>query len=211
MRDLRLALIRHGATQWNASRRFQGRSDVPLSDEGRAQARALAAALAGERFDAVYASDLVRAFETARIVAEPHRLAVVADERLREFDFGAWEGLTWDEIVASRPHLQDTGRTLARRYAPEGGETFEAVRARVGAFFDGLGKAFAGRSQAHVAVVMHAGPLHAALEVLRLDPPRDGPPVSFAAASLTRVAMEAGRPRLISLGDVRHLDTTRRP
>ena len=193
-----LILIRHGATAWNASRRFQGHSDVPLSEEGRSQARRLAVRLRGERFDAIYASDLMRAVETASIVAEPHGLDVRRDPRLREFDFGEWEGLTWDQIVATRPHLREQALTAASLYAPDGGETFAAVCERLRPFFDELRAAPVGRA----AVVMHAGPLHAALAVLGLA----GEGQRFAPASLTRIAMEDGHPRLISLSDVRHLD-----
>jgi broad specificity phosphatase PhoE len=172
---------------------------VPLSDEGRSQARRLAARLRGERLDAIYASDLIRAVETASIVAEPHGLEVRRDPRLREFDFGDWEGLTWDEIVATRPHLRERTLTAASLYAPDGGETFAAVCERLRAFFDELRAAPVG----HAAIVMHAGPLHAALSVLGLT----GEGQRFAPASLTRITMEDGHPRLISLSDVRHLDT----
>jgi broad specificity phosphatase PhoE len=199
-----LTLIRHGATAWNASRRFQGRTDVALSEEGRAQARALAARLATERLDAIYASDLIRARETAGIVAAPHGLTVRPDARLREFDFGAWEGLTWAEIVATRPHLRDAPPTGAALYAPDGGETFDEVRSRIAAFFEAL---FAGTARAaNVAIVAHAGPLHAALAALGLPPTNEhGEAAMFSAASITRIAMEGGRPRLITLSDVRHL------
>ncbi len=166
--------------------------------------RLLSARLRGERFDAIYASDLKRAFETATIVAEPHGLGVRSDPRLREFDFGAWEGLTWDEIVATRPHLRESARTAATRYVPEGGETFEAVRERVASFLAEVTKE--ARSDRRVAVVAHAGPLHAALAALGLPPTDEfGNAAMFSAASLTRITMDGGRPRLITLGDVRHL------
>ena len=96
---------------------------MPLSEEGRSQARRLAGRLRDEHFDAIYASDLIRAVETAAIVAEPHGLEVRRDPRLREFDFGEWEGLTWDEIVATRPHLRERALTSASLYSPDGGET----------------------------------------------------------------------------------------
>jgi broad specificity phosphatase PhoE len=172
---------------------------VPLSEEGRTQARRLSARLRGERFDVIYASDLIRAVETASIVAEPHGLAVRQDARLREFDFGAWEGLTWDEIVATRPHLQEQALTAASLYAPDGGETFALVCERIRPFFDEL----RGNPVGHAAIVMHAGPLHAALAVLGLA--AEGQ--RFGPASLTRITMEEGHPRLISLSDVRHLDS----
>lgn len=92
-----LLLVRHGETDWNAAGRLQGHTDRPLSDYGREQARRLADELAGEALDAIYASDLTRARETAEIVAERLRLPVALDPDLREKDWGNWEGLTSTE------------------------------------------------------------------------------------------------------------------
>ena len=89
-----LLLVRHGETDWNAEGRLQGHTDRPLSDYGREQARRLAAELAGEEFDAVYASDLARARETAEILGARLGLPVVVDADLREKNWGTWEGLT---------------------------------------------------------------------------------------------------------------------
>jgi probable phosphoglycerate mutase len=92
-----LILVRHGETDWNAAGRLQGHTDRPLSDYGREQARRLAGEVSGEQFDAIYASDLARARETAEIVAEQLHLPVVLDPDLREKDWGTWEGLTSTE------------------------------------------------------------------------------------------------------------------
>ena len=89
-----LLLVRHGETDWNADGRLQGQTDRPLSDFGRRQARELAEELAGEELDAVYASDLSRARETAEIVGERLGLPVALDPDLREKDWGTWEGLS---------------------------------------------------------------------------------------------------------------------
>jgi broad specificity phosphatase PhoE len=93
-----LLLVRHGETEWNRTRRFQGHADPPLNETGRGQARALAAELAGERIAFVYASDLARARETAEIIAAPHGLPVVVEPGLREIDVGSWMGLTREEV-----------------------------------------------------------------------------------------------------------------
>jgi broad specificity phosphatase PhoE len=90
----RLLLVRHGETDWNAEGRLQGQTDRPLSDFGRRQARQLAEDLADEKLEAIYASDLSRARETAEIVGERLGLPVALDADLREKDWGTWEGLT---------------------------------------------------------------------------------------------------------------------
>jgi len=87
-------LVRHGETDWNAHGRLQGHTDRPLNDYGRRQAAKLAGELEEEQLDAIYASDLARARETAEILAERLRLPVVLDPDLREKDWGNWEGLT---------------------------------------------------------------------------------------------------------------------
>jgi broad specificity phosphatase PhoE len=92
-----LLLVRHGETDWNAVGRLQGHTDRPLSDYGREQARRLADELAEEEFEAIYASDLARARETAEIVGVQLQLPVVLDPDLREKDWGNWEGLTSTE------------------------------------------------------------------------------------------------------------------
>ena len=110
-----LVLVRHGETDWNAAGRLQGHSDRPLNDYGRRQARELADRLAdGEAITAIYASDLMRARETADIVAARLGLPVAVDPDLREKNWGSWEGLTTDE-------------RLSVEYA---GETTEAHRDR---------------------------------------------------------------------------------
>jgi broad specificity phosphatase PhoE len=203
-----VTLIRHGATTWNASRRFQGRTDVPLSAEGRRQAQAIAAVLDGEPVERIYSSDLARALETARILAESRGIEIVSDPRLREFDFGRWEGLTWEQIVATDSQFADRAPTAAKRYAPEGGESFAAVCARIQSFFDDLQRE---RSDASFAIVTHAGPLHATLNVLGLandGATADRGGISFSPGGITRVTIDGGRARLVALNDLRHLDPT---
>jgi broad specificity phosphatase PhoE len=94
-----LLLVRHGETDWNAEGRLQGHTDRPLNEYGRRQAGELAEQLAEEAVDAIYASDLVRARETAEIVARRLGLEVEVDPDLREKNWGSWEGLTGDERV----------------------------------------------------------------------------------------------------------------
>jgi broad specificity phosphatase PhoE len=116
-----LLLVRHGETDWNADGRLQGHTDRPLSDFGRRQARRLADELADEELEALYASDLLRARETAEIVGERLELPVVLDSDLREKDWGTWEGLTTlerDRVEfvgeSTEAHQERTLRALQR-------------------------------------------------------------------------------------------------
>lgn len=193
--------MRHGRTLWNAANRFQGQTDVPLSDEGRAQAQALAAVLRDETFNRAYSSDLSRARETAHIVLETHDVTIETDVRLREFDFGAWEGLTWNDIVERWPHLADREPTSARVYEPEGGETFAHVCARAKGFLDDL----RARDAERIMVVTHAGFLHAVFAVLHdafVESAPDPLTMRFAPASLSRLHVHGEHVRLITLNEV---------
>ena len=121
-----LLLVRHGETDWNAAGRLQGHTDRPLNEYGRRQAKELADRLAAEQVDAIYASDLSRAKETAEIVGERLGLAVVTDPDLREKHWGTWEGLTGDERAAvefvgesteaHRDRVMDAVRRIVRRH-----------------------------------------------------------------------------------------------
>jgi broad specificity phosphatase PhoE len=150
---------------------------------------------------------LQRAIETARVIAQPHGLEVKIDPRIREFDFGEWEGLTWQQIVERWPEFREQGATAAKLYQPEGGETFDAVCVRVESFLNDLRRT----SYENVLVVTHAGVLHAVLDVLGeaiQDRPGDGLSVSFSQASVTRITMVGEQVRLITLNDVSHLSST---
>jgi broad specificity phosphatase PhoE len=94
----RLLLVRHGATTLSAEDRFAGATDIPLSDEGRSQAAALAERLRDDPIDAIYCSPMRRTLETASIIAEPHALTPVSRPALREIDHGHWEGLTRHDV-----------------------------------------------------------------------------------------------------------------
>ena len=151
-----LLLVRHGETDWNAERRFQGHADPPLNDLGRQQAREVADELAGERIDAVYTSDLARARETATIIAERVGVPVVALPELREIDVGEWQGLTWPEVEKRFPEgVRDWHES---GHGWKGGETYDELGERI---LTALRRIAAEHADERVLVVGHGGTVRA--------------------------------------------------
>ncbi|MDQ1654453.1 MAG: glucosyl-3-phosphoglycerate phosphatase [Cryptosporangiaceae bacterium] len=130
MSGRRLLLWRHGRTEWNAAGRMQGQSDVALDDTGRAQAREAAPLLAAEQPDAIVSSDLVRAHDTALVLAALTGLPVRTDPRLRESNFGPWQGLTSEEIAERFPEPHALWRQ-GKAFTVPGAETPDEVAARM--------------------------------------------------------------------------------
>lgn len=125
----RLILVRHGETEGQSSIRYYGATDVPLSDLGRAQANAARERIPGETFDAVWASSLCRAWESARIIAPRHPVRVEWD--FREIDFGRWEGLTREEIERRDPGLHADWQAKRPGFEFPDGETRPDFRHRI--------------------------------------------------------------------------------
>lgn len=203
-----ILFARHGETEWNAVLRVQGWTDIPLSARGRAQAAALAVRLAALPLRAVYASDLSRAVETARPVAEKLGLEVQTLPGLRERRFGDWEGLTQADLErdhAAAWHRFHVQRDLA---APvPGGETWAEVGARVR---DGLAQVLAahpGRDEA-VLVVGHGGSGRTLLLEALQAPLATLLCLHLDNASVSRLHFHGpGNSRVSLLNDTGHLDT----
>jgi 2,3-bisphosphoglycerate-dependent phosphoglycerate mutase len=151
-----ICLARHGETNWNIERRFQGQFDIALNARGRAQAEALAGELANAHFDRVYSSDLRRAMNTAAPIAEARGLKVLATQRLREKDDGVWQGHTHVEVQAI--YADAYQHYLAREpdFAAAEGETLTEFFRRVRAVLTDIARESAGLT---VLVVAHAGVL----------------------------------------------------
>ena len=126
----RLYLIRHGATTLSAEDRFAGSTDVDLSDEGRAQALALAHRLADDKMGAVYCSPMRRTVETATIIAQPHHMTPIPFDELKEIAHGRWESLRRREVEVLYPTEYAAWEEDPFTFAPEGGESGLSVLAR---------------------------------------------------------------------------------
>ncbi len=154
--------MRHGETDWNRERRFQGQADVPLNREGRRQARELADRLAGETYAAAYSSPLRRAIETAQILASRLHFEIESRDALKEVDVGSWSGLTTTELESRYPQG-------FRRWADDwsggwtDGETYDELGRRVVADLFTIARRHPGE---RVLAVTHGGAIRAVLAAI---------------------------------------------
>ena len=163
--------IRHGETDWNAARRVQGHVETDLNARGHAQAGAIARRLRELEPDigrfAIYASPMRRVRQTLAHILSAYGLdetAVIFDERLRERDFGRYEGMVWDDLIKAGVNPWERPRDYYY-WRPEGGESYDDVRRRVAGF--------AGHMQNPAIIVSHGG-IHRVLRGIMLDlPPQE--------------------------------------
>lgn len=159
---IHLLLLRHGQTEWNNQSRYQGQTDISLNEAGRDQAESAAPRMSAYSIDAVYASDLKRAWETAEIVSRGTGLEVRPDPRLREMSFGVFEGLTFDEINEQWPNELSAWITDRSNTPPEG----EPKDQFVGRLKEFLADIEANHQDEVVLIVSHGGPLKAIIRLL---------------------------------------------
>ena len=164
MAQTRLYLIRHGQTDWNLRAALQGRTDIPLNETGRRQAREAQKSLAGVRFDEVYSSPLCRAMETAQLVSGWPMEKIRPDQRLIEIAFGPYEGKDTHTLgPAFAPFFADPPAYRP----PKGGESLQSVLERTADFL-----AFAAREHAGQTLLVagHGAALHAMLTAALANP-----------------------------------------
>lgn len=132
--------IRHGETQWNKARLFQGATDVPLNDTGRSQALEAGKRVKakGITFKKVYTSPLDRAIETAELVTGMPRSELVVDERIKEMFFGELEGTDYDEVKAREKELFEDPQNYVNCEPKKGVETYDSIVGRAGDFISFL-------------------------------------------------------------------------
>ena len=199
----RVLAIRHGETAWNVDTRIQGQLDVPLNDIGRWQAHRLALAVSDEGIDAVYASNLLRAMQTAQAVAAGTGREIVTDPGLRERGFGVFEGLTYAEIQQRFPEMSERWRKRDPTFGAPGGETLRDFFDRSVATVTRLALAHPGQT---IAVVSHGGvmdALYRAAARVALDAPRSW---QLGNASINRLLHTPQGFTLVGWSDTFHLE-----
>ncbi len=158
MTKTKLCLIRHGETSWNAEKRLQGHTDIPLNATGMLQACQMAQALKDIKltFDVLYTSDLKRAVDTANAVIELFGVDAVADSELRERHFGVLQGLSINEAPLKRPDIWQAHIARDLEHDLEGGENIQQFALRVQNAMDKIQARHTGKT---ILIVNHGGTL----------------------------------------------------
>ncbi|MFZ7102603.1 MAG: alpha-ribazole phosphatase [Peptococcaceae bacterium] len=156
----KIIFVRHGETEWNDTGKYQGHTDIPLSQTGLEQAVKVSLRLANERIAAVYSSDLLRARQTAELIAVRHNLSVRTRAEFREINFGVWEGKTFKEINHLYPDLLKTWLEEPEKLIIPEGETFQQLTGRT---FNGLSEIQANHEGETIVVVAHGGTIGAVM------------------------------------------------
>ncbi len=210
---MKLLLIRHGESRGNINRQWQGWLDEPLTEKGQEQTHLLAERLQrwsvvrAEPILAVYSSTLARAYHTAAVLSRRWGVPLVLDRRLRERDVGALQGLTWPEVEAHHPQVAQTIRQRWTAPVLPGGEPLAHLVERVWLAMEGIVARTNWRDGGgNVAVVSHGGTLNAYFN--RLIGRGDEMPFLFRLGntSLSIVEIQDGRPRILLVNDLCHLD-----
>jgi alpha-ribazole phosphatase len=206
----RLLIVRHGQTDWNIERRFQGQTDIPLNPMGLKQAQALARHLSSEKPAAIYSSDLSRAWQTAEIIryalSANSQCPLIAEPRLREICFGEWEGLVYEEIQARQPQQLQRWETDLVNTAPPGGESLLEVSERVQAAFKALVVAYPNQT---LIVIGHGGSLQLLIAHAVGITPGNFWQIHLENASLSELQIYPEGAIVMYLNSTYHLEDTR--
>lgn len=179
-------LIRHGEVAGNsgAIRTFAGARDLELNARGLLQAQAVAGRMKGEKLDAIFASTLQRAWKTADKIASEHNLSATRVAGWNEVNYGDWEGLSEDEILANHAELWRARVEDPWNVAPPGGESYQMLWARLEPVWNALLSENLGKT---VAVVGHNGSLRVLLCQLLGAPPTNARRLQIGNCSITKV------------------------
>lgn len=212
MQATRILAIRHGETLWNVDTRIQGHLNIDLNDTGRWQAERVGLALAEEPIQAIYSSDLRRAFETAQAIAmaparqraqTPSPTHVTPHLQLRERHFGHLQGKTWAEIESDYPEECQLWRSRDPHWSPVGGESLTALRERIQSCVNELASKHLGEQ---IVLVAHGGVMDALYRLATnqaIDAPRTW---HLGNAAINRLLWTPQGLSLVGWGDVSHFD-----
>ena len=207
MPNTTLWLIRHGETSWNAERRFQGHTDVPLNATGLSQAKRLAERLKEDHrddaFAIIYSSDLGRARQTAQVTAQATGLELLIHTGLRERHYGVLSALTPEEMAARHPEAYAQWQARDPDYILPEGESLAAFNQRVMRTLEEIAEAHPWQQ---VLVVAHGGVLDCAYRAATAQPLSARRQHSLHNASINRVRYQDGRYQVEQWGDIAHLE-----
>jgi broad specificity phosphatase PhoE len=199
---MRAVLVRHGETDFNAKRIFQGYGDIPLSDLGHRQATRVAERLTEMHVDVFYSSDILRTMQTAETISQRLGMFPTPCEGLREWHVGIWEG---KPVEAFEAHLEAIGVHVVS-YVPEGGESQLQTQERMVAQMQSFAAQHAGET---VLCVTHGRAIDMfARHVLGLDAMRE-PPYTITNTSVSIFDWRDDQWHMVTLNEIRHLETLR--
>jgi len=203
MQATRIIAVRHGETAWNVDTRLQGHLDIALNTKGLWQAGQVARALTGESIEAIYSSDLLRAWHTASAIAQTTEAPLVASQDLRERCFGGFEGKTYAEIETHWPEESMRWRKREPDWSPPGGESLQALRERI----SGAVNAFAAQHVGgQIVLVAHGGVMDVLYRLAtcqELQAPRTW---HLGNAAINRLLWTREGITLVGWGDTSHLE-----
>jgi probable phosphoglycerate mutase len=206
----RIIAVRHGETDWNVDTRIQGQLDIGLNDKGRWQAQRVAQALAEEALDAVYSSDLSRAFATAQAIAAAQAdgaLPVQAHSGLRERGFGKFEGHTYAAIEAQWPDEARLWRIRDPHFAPDGGESPVQVMQRVGQAVNAIAER---HPDQQIVLVAHGGVMDMLYRLATQQSVSAPRTWELGNTAINRLLWTPEALTLVGWSDTRHLDGAQR-
>jgi 2,3-bisphosphoglycerate-dependent phosphoglycerate mutase len=196
-------LVRHGQTDWNRDRRFQGHIDIGLNERGRTEAQQLALRLARAPISAIYSSDLARARDTAQPSAQLLGKVVQQTRRLRERSFGIFEGLTISEIQRAYPNEYQRWAERDPHYAIPGGSSLVEDRLRVLSVLHDLAEDHSGQT---ILIVTHGGALDLVYRAATGQPLNGVRTCEIPNAAINELRVDDHAIHIVGWADTTHLE-----
>lgn len=201
MTTKRVWLIRHGLTDWNQQKRWQGHYPTALNEEGQQQAQQLAQYLAPQPIDIVYSSDLPRAYQTAQALANAKQIPLLKDVRLREIHVGVFEGLSPDEIKVQHPDVYQRWHENDWDYALPEGESRRMLQTRMMQAFHDVTQA----PYENIALTTHGGSIRIFLQAYFPDDSRVRQYLQIRNTSYTLLERSQDKWQIVELAAAPHL------